>query len=96
MVDPDVFQQDEEAELYRHTVAFGERLDECLEESRFDDAFAAMAGLADVLERFFVEVLVRADDEDIKLNRIALLKLLGNQFAKLADLSRLQIDGGNE
>jgi glycyl-tRNA synthetase beta chain len=96
VVDPDAFQQDEENELYRQTVAFGERLEECLEESRFDDAFAAMAELADVLERFFVEVLVMADDEDVKRNRIALLKLLGRQFSKIADLSRLQIDGGNE
>ena len=96
VVDPDAFQQDEENELYRQTVAFGERLEECLEESRFDDAFAAMAELADVLERFFVEVLVMADEEDVKRNRIALLKLLGRQFSKIADLSRLQIDGGNE
>ncbi len=96
MVDPAAFQQDEEDELHGHTVAFGERLDECLEGSRFDDAFAAMAELADVLERFFVEVLVMADDEVVKRNRIALLKLLGDQFSKLADLSKLQIDGGNE
>lgn len=96
VVDPAAFQQDEETELHGHTVAFGERLDECLEESRFDDAFAAMAELADVLERFFVEVLVMADDEVIKRNRIALLKLLGDKFSKLADLSKLQIDGGIE
>ncbi len=96
VVDPDAFQQDEETELYRHTMAFSERLDECLEGARFDDAFAAMAELADVLERFFVEVLVMADDEAVKRNRIALLKLLGDQFTKLADLSKLQIEGGNE
>jgi len=96
VVDPDAFQQDEEHELHRHTSRFSERLDECLDAGRFDDAFAAMAELADVLERFFVEVLVMADDETVKANRIALLKQLGAQFMRLADLSRLQIEGGNE
>jgi glycyl-tRNA synthetase beta chain len=94
-VDPAAFQQPEEGELHRHSSAFRERLDECLDARRFDDAFAAMAKLADVLERFFVEVLVMTDDERTRANRIALLKALGTDFLKLADLSKLQIEGGN-
>ena len=94
-VDPAAFQQPEEGELSRHTSEFRERLDECLAAGRFDDAFAAMAKLADVLERFFVEVLVMTDDERTRANRIALLKALGAEFLKLADLSKLQIEGGN-
>ncbi|HPA80499.1 MAG TPA: glycine--tRNA ligase subunit beta [Thermoanaerobaculales bacterium] len=94
-VDPALFQQPEEGELHRHGEAFRARLDECLEARRFDDAFAAMATLADVLERFFVEVLVMTDDEAARTNRIALLKELGAQFMRLADLSKLQIEGGS-
>ena len=95
IVDPAAFRQPEEGELHRDTEAFRERLDECLAARRFDDAFAAMAKLADVLERFFVEVLVMTDDKATRLNRIALLKALGAQFMRLADLSKLQIEGGN-
>ena len=94
-VEEAAFQQPEEGELHRHTGQFGERLDECLAARRFDDAFAAMAELADVLERFFVEVLVMTEDEATRRNRIALLKELGAQFMRLADLSKLQIEGGN-
>jgi glycyl-tRNA synthetase beta chain len=94
-VDPAAFQQPEEGELHRHTEEFRARLDECLAARRFDDAFAAMARLADVLERFFVEVLVMTDDEATRRNRIALLKALGAEFMRLADLSKLQIEGGN-
>ena len=94
-VDPAAFQQPEEGELHRHIGQFGERLDECLAARRFDDAFGAMAELADVLERFFVEVLVMTEDEATRRNRIALLKGLGAQFMRLADLSKLQIEGGN-
>ena len=95
-VDPELFQQAEEGELHDHTEAFARRLEECLEHQRFGDAFGAMAELADVLEKFFVEVLVMHDDEKLQRNRIALLKTLGREFEKLADLSKLQIEGGNE
>ncbi len=95
-VDPSLFVHDEEGELHRHALAFRDRLDECLAAGRFDNAFAAMAELADVLERFFVEVLVMAEDDTIRSNRISLLSLLGTQFLRLADLSKLQIEGGDE
>jgi glycyl-tRNA synthetase beta chain len=95
-VDAGMFQHDEETELHGHVAAFRQRLDECLAAGRFDDAFAAMGELADVLERFFVAVLVMAEDESIRGNRVALLADLGRQFMRLADLSRLQIEGGNE
>jgi glycyl-tRNA synthetase beta chain len=95
-VDSGLFQQDEEGELHDHIDAFARKLEECLAAQRFGDAFAAMAELADVLETFFVEVLVMHDDESLRRNRIALLKKLGREFEKLADLSKLQIEGGDE
>jgi glycyl-tRNA synthetase beta chain len=95
-VDPGLFEQAEEGELHDHTEAFAHKLEECLATQRFGDAFAAMADLADALETFFVEVLVMHDDEKLQQNRIALLKTLGRKFEKLADLSKLQIEGGDE
>jgi glycyl-tRNA synthetase beta chain len=95
-VDPEMFQQAEEGELHDHTVAFARKLGDSLATQSFGDAFAAMAELADVLEKFFVEVLVMHDDEKLQRNRIALLKRLGREFMKLADLSKLQIEGGDE
>ena len=95
-VDPELFQQPEEGELHDHIEAFAGKLEECLAAQRFGDAFAAMAELADVLETYFVEVLVMHDDEKLQRNRIALLKRLGREFMKLADLSKLQIEGGDE
>jgi glycyl-tRNA synthetase beta chain len=93
-VDPELFELSEEEELHRQTETFACRLEDCLEGEHFDDAFAAMGELADVLDRFFVEVLVMSDDEAVRRNRIALLKNLGREFLKLADLSKLQIEGG--
>jgi glycyl-tRNA synthetase beta chain len=95
-VDPALFEDDSERELHAATVAFGEALEKLLPERRVDEAFASMEPLADVLERFFVEVLVMCDDAAVRSNRIALLKQLGTNFLNLADLSKLQVEGGEE
>ena len=84
----------EERELRETTIGFTNQLNELLPEQRVEEAFAAMEPIADILERFFVEVLVMCEDERIRGNRIALLKELGRQFIKLADLSKLQVEGG--
>jgi glycyl-tRNA synthetase beta chain len=93
-VDPELFEMDEEGELHRTTVDFAEQLEKLLPEEKVEEAFAAMEPIADILERFFVEVLVMCEDERVRMNRIALLKELGRKFLELADLSKLQVEGG--
>jgi glycyl-tRNA synthetase beta chain len=92
-IDPARFELPAESELHRGVLAFHERLAELVPANRLDEAFAAMAPIAEVLDRFFVDVLVMAEDEAVRANRIALLKALGRDFFKLADLSRLQVEG---
>ena len=95
-VDPGLFQEEAERELHREAVAFHEALAAELAAGRVEEAFAAMGRLAEVLDRFFVDVLVMAEDESIRANRIALLKQLGRDFLTLADLSKLQVEGGEQ
>jgi glycyl-tRNA synthetase beta chain len=95
-VDPEIIDQPEEQQLLEATRRFQDALEELLPEKRVDEAFAAMEPLADILERFFVEVLVMCENEQKRNNRIALLKDLGRQFMGLADLSKLQVEGGEK
>jgi glycyl-tRNA synthetase beta chain len=95
-VDTALFVQPEEGELNDATLTFQSALEKLLPERKVDEAFTAMEPLADVLERFFVEVLVMCEDEKLRANRIALLKELGRDFSELADLSRLQVEGGEQ
>lgn len=48
-----------------------------------------LAGLREPVDRFFDDVMVMADDENIRRNRLALLARLRGLFLRLADLSRL-------
>ena len=50
---------------------------------------ARLAELKDPVDRFFDEVMVMADDEDLKKNRLALLARLREPFHSVADISRL-------
>jgi glycyl-tRNA synthetase beta subunit len=95
-VDAARFAQPEELELHEATGVFRDALHTLLPERRVGEAFAAMEPLADILERFFVEVLVMCEDAKLRANRIALLKELGREFFKLADLSKLQVEGGEK
>jgi glycyl-tRNA synthetase beta chain len=96
VVDPGLFETDDERELHAASEVFAARLSECVGARRFDDALAAMGELAEVLDRFFVEVLVMSDDALVRDNRVALLTVLRREFLTLADLSRLQVDGGKK
>jgi len=95
-IDPALLVEAAEADLYREAAAFHDALREHVAARRVDEAFAAMGRLAETLDRFFVEVLVMTEDERVRSNRIALLKGLGRDFLTLADLSKLQVDGGEQ
>ena len=51
-----------------------------------------IADLAPVLDRFFVEVLVMAEDEKVRANRIALLQAIGRAISRTAKLTEMVVD----
>ena len=61
---------------------------------RYDEAFAHLARLADPVDRFFTDVLVMAEDEAVRANRLALLARVVELIRPLADLSRTVVGDG--
>ncbi len=55
-------------------------------------AYAALAELRPVVDRFFDEVMVMDPDPQLRDNRLALLRSLHELFSPLADFSRLQVE----
>jgi glycyl-tRNA synthetase beta chain len=55
-------------------------------------AYATLAGLRPVVDRFFDAVMVMDPDAAQRDNRLALLRALHELFAPLADFSRLQVE----
>jgi glycyl-tRNA synthetase beta chain len=46
--------------------------------------------LKSAIDNFFDQVMVMVDDEQVKTNRLTLLKLIKNSFDEVADISVLQ------
>ncbi len=56
----------------------------------YESALKAMAGLRTAVDRFFDDVMVMAEKDDLRRNRLALLKQLSALFLQVADISHLQ------
>ncbi|ABZ74582.1 glycyl-tRNA synthetase, beta subunit [Shewanella halifaxensis HAW-EB4] len=58
--------------------------------ANYQEALALLASLRESVDTFFEDVMVMADDEALKNNRLALLSSLREQFLHAADISLLQ------
>ncbi len=52
----------------------------------------ALSEIKPAIDNFFDEVMVMVEDEDLRRNRLALLKQIGKSYLKLADLSKIVED----
>lgn len=59
-------------------------------EDNYDSVLKRLASLRNPIDTFFEDVMVNADDQAIRNNRLALLNKLRNQFLRVADISLLQ------
>lgn len=62
----------------------------CFQARDYAAGLRRLAALRPPLDRFFDEVMVMAEDEELRRNRLALLARLSALFLHVADLSRLQ------
>ncbi|WP_445425804.1 glycine--tRNA ligase subunit beta [Alishewanella sp. HL-SH06] len=58
--------------------------------SDYTSALSHLAALREVIDHFFDQVMVNADDAAVRANRLALLKQLRELFLQVADISVLQ------
>ena len=63
-----------------------------LRKRAYTDALTRLADLRPGVDKFFDDVMVMADDEALRNNRLALLAELRALFLDIADISRLSID----
>lgn len=63
--------------------------DQALGKHAYADALTSLATLAQPLDAFFDQVMVMADDEALRNNRLALLATLDERCRRVADISRL-------
>lgn len=90
-VDKALLELDAEQALYRALANSREKVAPMLEQRRYAEILGELAGLRDTVDRFFDDVMVMADDERVRDNRLALLGELRSLFLDVADISRLAL-----
>jgi len=68
---------------------FNQAMSDTSFEESISPALAELAGLRQAVDQFFDDVMVMAEDESVRANRLALLSRLRALFLNLADISRL-------
>ncbi len=84
-----LFVETAEKNLAEKLTTITQRVEPLLAQSLYTQALTELAELREVVDTFFDDVMVMADDETLKNNRIALLGQLQGQFMQVADLSLL-------
>jgi glycyl-tRNA synthetase beta chain len=85
-----LFEHDAERALHEELALAREETAPAATEGDYVTILTRLSGLRAAVDRFFDDVMVMADDEAVRNNRLALLRSLSDQFMLVADISHLQ------
>lgn len=90
-VNTSLFKTAEEISLYEKLVGIELRVKSNLEKAEYNELLAALASLAEPMVAFFSSVMVNDPDENLKRNRLSLLKKICTLYEDVADFSLIQV-----
>ncbi|MHA7844688.1 glycine--tRNA ligase subunit beta [Serratia sp. D1N4] len=85
-----VLKEPAELKLATHLVVLRDKLQPYFAEGRYQEALVELAALRETVDAFFDGVMVMAEDEAVRVNRLTLLSKLRELFLQVADISVLQ------
>jgi len=91
-VNPELFESDAERELFAAGREAAGKVQAEKKAGHYEQALDRIAGLRKSVDRFFEEVMVMAEDEAVRKNRLALLSEQLREFTTIADFSEIGAD----
>ncbi len=88
-VDPSLLIEAPEKALFEAWKVAQDRESNSREKRDYRTAFAAIAGLRPTVDKFFDKVLVMAEDQKVRRNRLRLLRLLDGLFSAMAHFAEI-------
>jgi glycyl-tRNA synthetase beta chain len=88
-VQPELFENDAERELFSAVRAAAAKVQNEKRAGHYKEALEVIAGLRGAVDRFFEEVMVMAENEAVRTNRLTLLSELLREFTTVADFSEM-------
>ena len=89
-LDPELLRESAEQALAERVAALRPQVEKLCQERQYEQAMEQLATLAEPVAKFFDDVLVMAEEPEIRHNRLRLLRDVRELFLTIADLSRLQ------
>ncbi len=89
-IDLSLCREPQEINLAERVLELQRELQPLFEKGDYQTALSRLADLRESVDSFFDNVMVNAEDEKLRQNRLALLKNLRDLFFKVADISLLQ------
>ncbi len=87
--DPDLFKLNEEKNLWNELADREEEFDELLDQKNYDRLIEELLSLKKPLDDYFDNVMVMADEDRVRENRLGFLNYLKEFFFQVGDLSRI-------
>jgi glycyl-tRNA synthetase beta chain len=89
-IDSSMLQEAAEQALAKQLEDLAPKVTPLFQAGEYTQGMQLLAGLRESVDAFFDQVMVMADDQALRLNRLALLAQMESLFLSVADLSRLQ------
>ncbi|ATZ73181.1 glycine--tRNA ligase subunit beta [Idiomarina sp. X4] len=89
-VQPSLLQEAPEKALYQLLDETEKTVKPLIQDGNYTDALTQLSNLKEPVDEFFEHVMVNAEKDDIRLNRLNLLYRLRQLFLEIADISLLQ------
>lgn len=90
-IDAGLLQEDAEKQLAAALASLSQDVTPLLAQANYTDALKTLAALREPVDRFFDDVMVMTEDEQVRNNRLALLAQLRDLFLEVADISLLAV-----
>ncbi len=88
-VNPQRFENPVERELYAAYLSVSQKAAEKINQKMYTLALKELASLRNPIDRFFEGVMVMAEDENIRTNRLSLLGNIAQLFFRIGDFSKI-------
>ena len=88
-VNPEFFAEKAERDLHARAATAIKDVEQHKRAGRYREALQEIAALRPAVDRFFDDVMVMADDEQVRKNRLTLLSGLLSEFSTIADFSEI-------
>ena len=88
-MDQELLQEPAEKRLFTSYLEVAEKVEPLLEVQQYENALLQILEMKEPIDSFFDDVMVMAEDREIRQNRLSLLTAIAHLFLQVGDFSKM-------